>query len=111
MKQSVYKKVHRDVLLEWIYDTNNNISDTFKVLKNNKDRTNSYIGGNLTSNTISNQLFSLDPVQNKWSKINTSQYNFLQVTDYPSDGPIRHDQIKIHFPSNYNFAEYSVRIV
>jgi len=106
MKQSVYKKVHRDVLLEWIYDTNNNISDTFKVLKNNKDRTNSYIGGNLTSNTISNQLFSLDPVQNKWSKINTSQYNFLQVTDYPSDGPIRHDQIKIHFPSNYNFAEY-----
>lgn len=106
MKQSVYKKVHRDVLLEWIYDTNNNISDTFKVLKNNKDKTNSYIGGNLTSNTISNQLFPLDPVQNKWSKINTSQYNFLQVTDYTSDGPLRHDQIKIHFPSNYNFAEY-----
>lgn len=106
MKQSVYKKVHRDVLLEWVYDSNNNISEPFKILKNNKDKTNAYIGGSLTSNSIENQLFSLDPVQNKWSKINTTSYNFLQVTDYPSDGALRHDQIKIHFPSNYNFAEY-----
>lgn len=106
MKQSVYKKVHRDVLLEWIYDTNNNITEPFQILKNNKDQVNSYIGGNLTANSFQNQLFPVDIVKNKWSKINTTTYNFLQVTNYNSQGPIRHDTIKLHFPSNYNFAEY-----
>jgi hypothetical protein len=106
MKQSVYKKVHRDVLLEWIYDTNNNITEPFQILNNNKDQVNSYIGGNLTSNSFGNQLFPVDIVKNKWAKINTTTYNFLQLTNYNSQGPIRHDTIKLHFPSNYNFAEY-----
>lgn len=106
MKQSLYKKVHRDVLLEWIYDTNNNITEPFQILINNKDKVNSYIGGNLTANSFDNQLFPVDIVKNKWSKINTTAYSFLQVNSYTSQGPIRHDTIKLHFPSNYNFAEY-----
>lgn len=106
MKQSVYKKVHRDVLLEFIYDTNNNITEPFQVLKNNKDQVNSYIGGNLTSNSFDNQLFPVDIVRNKWAKISTNIYTFLQVNNYNSQGPIQHDIIKLHFPSNYNFAEY-----
>lgn len=106
MRQSLYSKVHRDILLEWIYDSNNDITEPFKVLKNNKDQTLSYVGGNLTINSVDNQLFPIDIVKNKWGKINTSTYNFLQLTDYDSQGPVRHDTIKLHLPSNYNFAEY-----
>jgi len=104
MKQSIFRKVHRDVLLEWIYDTNNNITEPFQVLKNNKDQVNSYIGGNLTANSFNNQLFPVDIVKNKWAKINTTSYTFLQVDSYNSQGPIQHDTIRLHFPSNYNFA-------
>lgn len=106
MKTSLYQKVHRDILLEWIYDDSNLITETFQILENKKDITRSYIGGDLSSNNISNQLFPVDIVKNKWAKVDTTLYNFLKVTDYPSQGPIVHDTVVLRFPVNYNFGEY-----
>jgi len=107
MRNSSYQKVHRDVLLEWIYDDANLITEPYKILRNKKDVTSSYIGGNLTNNSITNQLFPVDLVSNKWTKIDTNQYTFLEIEDYSSSGPIRHDTLRIYFPINYNFGEYS----
>ena len=106
MKTSSYKKVHRDVLLEWVYDDVNNITEPFSILKNNRDRTKSYIGSTLTNNGIGYQLFPLDRVQNKYAQIDLSTYNFLNKTDYTSQGPLRHDQLNIRMPNNFNFEQY-----
>lgn len=106
MKTSVYRKVHRDILLEWVYDDNNFISESFQILNNSKDQTKSYVGGDLTANTFDNQLFPVDIVKNKWAKINTTTYNFLQLSNYIMDEPVKHDTIKLHFPAGFNFREY-----
>jgi filamentous hemagglutinin family protein len=105
MRTSIFKKVNRDILLEYVYDDNNFINEPYSILNDVRSSQLSYIGGNLTSNGIDNQLFPIDIVQNKWGKINTSSYNFLNLTNY-SGGPIRHDIIKLHFPANWNFGEY-----
>jgi len=106
MKTSIYRKVHRDILLEWVYDDNNFISESFQILNNSKDNTKSYVGGNLTANTLNNQLFPVDIVKNKWAKINTTTYNFLQLSNYTMADPVKHDTIKLHFPAGFNFREY-----
>jgi len=106
MKTSAFKKVHRDILLEWIYDDNNYITESFSVLNNIRDNQLSYIGGNLTGNSIDDQLFPVDIVRNKYAKIDTTLYNFLQISNYNSDCPINHYTLKIHFPVNFNFREY-----
>lgn len=106
MRTSQLKKVHRDILLEYTWDDNNVITENFSVLNDLRTSQYSYIGGNLTSNGISNQLFPLDIVQNKWTNINLQNYNFLQLSSYPG-GPLKHDSITLHFPNNWNFSEYS----
>lgn len=106
MRSSTYKKVHRDILLEWVYDDNNNITEPFSVLTNNRERTKSYMGSNLTNNGIDYQLFPLNKVEGKYAKVDATAYNFLSQTDYSSQGPLRHDQLNIRMPNNYDFEEY-----
>lgn len=108
MKTSKFIKVNKDVLFEYIYDDGNLISDPYKVLVNIKDDINSYVAGDssATINTQSNQLFRIDPVENKYGKVNTTDYSFLQFRDYASGAPVRHDTLKIHLPVNYTFGEY-----
>lgn len=113
MKTSTFKKVHRDVLLEWIYDDNNYLTESFSVLNNLKDNQLSFIGGNLSGNSIDDQLFPIDIVKNKWAKVDPSTYTFLQVSNYSSDGPVKYDTVKLHLPVNFNFREYqgiSIRV-
>ena len=105
MQTSVYQKVNKDILLEWVYDDDNFIQESFHVLNNLKDKTLSYVGGDLTANTFNNQLFPVNIVTNTWAKINTSTYNFLKVDDYTMSSPVKHDRIKLHFPSGFNFGE------
>lgn len=106
MENSAFKKVHRDILLEWVYSDQNFIAEPFKILTNNKDGNLSYIGGGLTLNNLDNQLFPVDIVKNKWAKVDTNAFNFLSLTDYTSTGPVKHDIVRLHFPSNFNFREY-----
>ena len=105
MRTSVFKKVNRDILLEFVYDDNNIITESYSVLNNQRDRQLSYIGGNLTSNGLQNQLFPVDIIQNKWAKIDLNNYVFLDLNNF-SGSPLRHDIIKLHFPTNWNFNQY-----
>ena len=107
-KLSKFVKVDKNILLEYIYDDNNNIGESYEVLVNSKDRKQSYLATSTsgTNNTQNNSLFVLDKVSNKYGKINTSQYSFLQLRSYSSSTPIRHDKLVVHLPINWTFGEY-----
>lgn len=108
MVQSKYIKVDKDILLEYIYDDTNLIAEDYKVLYNSEDLYYQYMSTDTsaTKNIEENQLFLLDIVNNKFGKVDTDTYNFLQVQNYSSGAPIRHDRMKFHFPINYTFGEY-----
>lgn len=102
---STFKKLNRDILLEWVYDDNNTILEEYKILNNQKDSTLTYIGSEASFNTIDNQFFQVDSVANKWAKIDTTKYSFLKL-DISGTSEVVNDQIKIHLPINYEFNEY-----
>lgn len=107
-KISKYIKLDKNILLEYIYNDSNLISEPYSILVNSKYKTNAYMGGSssITGNDINNQLFKLDTISNRYGKINTNNYSFLQVKDYTSGNPLRHDTLKIHLPINWTFGEY-----
>jgi hypothetical protein len=108
MKLSKFVKADKNILIEYIYDDGNNISDSYKILLNSKSNSYSYIAGSssITGNTPGNQLFKIDGVTNNYGLVDTTNYSFLQLKDYASGFPVRHDTIKIHLPVNYTFGEY-----
>jgi len=107
-KINKFIKVDKNVLIEYIYDDLNNLSEAFDVLVNSKNQLNSYmaVDSSATGNTIGNQLFKLDQVSNRYGKVDTSYYSFLQVKNYGTTTPTRHDTIRIHLPINWTFGEY-----
>ena len=107
-KISKYIKLDKNILLEYIYDDGNLISEPYNILVNSKSKVNSYMAGvgSATGNTTDNQLFKLDSLSTKFGKVNTTNYSFLQVKDYASANPLRHDTIKVHLPINWTFGEY-----
>lgn len=107
-KISKYVKVHKDILLEYIYNDGNLIGEAYDVLVNTRDQKYSYIATDSsgTGNILSNQLFKLDQISNKFGKVNPDYYSFLQLKNYGSSILVRHDTIKVHLPINYTFGEY-----
>jgi hypothetical protein len=107
-KISKYVKLDKNILLEYIYNDGNLISEPYNILVNSKDRKQSYLAYDTsgTGNTQGNQLFRIDPIQGRWGKINPDYYSFLQVKNYASTAPIRHDTLKFHLPINWTFGEY-----
>lgn len=114
-KVSKFVKLDKDVLLEYVYNDGNLLSEAYNILVNSKDRKRSYMAFDTspTGNDQSNQLFRINPIEGKWGKVNTDSYTFLQVKNYSAPAPIRHDTLKFHLPINWTFGEYlgfSVRI-
>jgi hypothetical protein len=107
-KVSKFIKLNKDVLLEYVYNDGNLISDSYNILVDSRNGSRSYIAGDttLTGNGISNQLFSLDQVGFKYGKVDTSYYSYLQTIEYSQGAPIRHDTLKFHIPTNWTFGEY-----
>lgn len=111
-KISKYVKLDRDILLEYIYNDGNMVSDQYKILVDSRDNKRSYIAGDLstTGNTNikgqENQLFKLDSVSGKYGIVNPDYYSYLQYKDFSSSIPVRHDTIKVHIPINWTFGEH-----
>src|SRR5574344_3097258 len=59
-----------------------------------------------TNNIESNQLFVVDNITQKYSKVDTTYYSYLQLKEFSTSEPIRHDTIKIHLPINWTFGEH-----
>jgi hypothetical protein len=108
MRVSKYLKVDRNVLLEYIYDDGNVIGEAYNIGVNIKNRIQNYIAVNTSStiNTQANTLFLIDPVVGSYGKFDPTKYNFLQLKEYASGFPIRHDTVKLYFPINWTFGEY-----
>ena len=107
-KISKYVKLDKNVLLEYTYNDNNLITESYNILVNSKYKSQSYLAASTstTSNSALNQLFKLDTVSNRYGKIDTSYYSFLQEKNYSVGNPIKHDTLKIHLPINWTFGEY-----
>lgn len=107
-KTSKFIKLDKNILFEYVYDDSNNLSESYDVLVNNKDKNLSYIAfdTSITGNTIGNQLFRVDAVSNRYGKVNPNYYSFLQIKNFSSVTPLRHDTIKVHLPINWTFGEY-----
>lgn len=107
-KISKYIKLDKNILLEYIYNDSNLISESYSILVNSKYKTNAYMAGSssITGNDVNNQLFKIDTISSRYGKINTNNYSFLQAKDYTSGNPLRHDTLKIHIPINWTFGEY-----
>ena len=108
MRVSKYLKLDRNVLMEYVYDDGNLIGEPYTIGVNIKNRIYSYMaaGTSGTLNTQSNTLFLIDSVTNQYGKFDTDEYGFLQVKEYASGFPIRHDIIRLYFPINWTFGEY-----
>lgn len=107
-KVSKFVKLNKDVLLEYVYNDGNLISEAYNILVNSKDRKRSYMAFETsgTGNDQPNQLFNIDPIEGKWGKVNPDYYTFLQVKNYSAPAPVRHDTLKFHIPINWTFGEY-----
>jgi len=107
-KISKYIKLDKNILLEYIYNEGNLLSEPYNILVDSRDRRQSYMaaGDSATGNGIGNQLFKVDSVSGKYAKVNPDYYSFLQVKDYTSGTPVRHDTLKFHLPINWTFGEY-----
>jgi hypothetical protein len=110
---SKFIKVDRNVLIEYIYNDGNLISEPYNILFNSRDLKNSYIAwdSTATNNNLNNQLFRLDVIENRWGIIDTNFYSFLQLKNYSSGAPLKHDTIKIHIPINWTFGEYAGALI
>lgn len=107
-KISKFVKLDRNVLLEYIYDDGNLISEAYDILVNSKDKKRSYVATttSITNNTAGNQLFVLDPVTRRLAKTNSITYSFLETQNFAAPAPVRHDTVKLHLPINWTFGEY-----
>jgi hypothetical protein len=103
-KVSKFIKLTPNILMEWIFDNEYNISEQYKVITNlSEDKKRNFLS-TTNYNNINNNLFQLDPVLQKYTLIDSSRYNFLQEQDYTSS-PILYDRVKIYLPTYYNFVQ------
>ena len=111
-KISKYVKLDKNILLEYIYNDGNLISDQYTILLDSRNGRRAYIAGDLsaTGNTNikgnENQLFGLDAVSGKYGVVNPEYYSFLQYKEFGAGIPVRHDTLKIHIPINWTFGEH-----
>jgi hypothetical protein len=97
--------IHEDVLIEWIYD-NGNITEDYTIWTNLQNQSRNFVSkSSALNNIIDYTLFNVDPVLKKYTKVDTSKFNFLKTQDYFT-APIQYDKVNIHFPFNYDFDDY-----
>ena len=98
-----YLNINPNILLEFEYDSAN-ISEPYKIISDLSKNTKGFLS-TTNINKIEYNLFPIDLVHKKYSKISTDKFNFLKTQDYFS-GVISYDKMTIYFPSSYNFDVY-----
>lgn len=102
-KVSKFMKLNPNILMEWVFDSENYISEPYKVITNlNESKKRSFLS-TTNLNKIDNNLFQLDPVLKKYTIVDPNKYNFLQEQDY-SSAPTQYDTVKIYLPTSFNFV-------
>ena len=106
VKTSKFVRVDKDVIIEYIYDSEGFLLEGYGVITNLKDNYNQFYSteGSITRNTLQNNIFRLDPVKNIWTGIDFTKYGFLGNRDYGTSIPLRFDKIRVHLPVNFTFG-------
>lgn len=122
MKLSKFVRIDTNILLEYIYDDSNLISEDYSIVFNNNTqvssflsslpKTNNYLSkksivenGQVIDKLYTNQLVVLDSVQEQYGKLELETYSFIQKKDYGLSIPIRYDKIRVWVPVNYTFKD------
>lgn len=115
MKISKFVKVDNDVLLEYIYNSDNFLIEDYRITIDTLSDTRSFSNTeetntlpSSTKNITTNQLFLRDKNTRKWGIVDPTQNNkylFLQFKNFSGNVPFVYDKIKLHFPVNYTFKD------
>jgi hypothetical protein len=97
-------KVNPDILVEYVYDSTNYVTEDYKIINNLKEKTKSFLS-TTNLNSYENNLFLVDPLLSKYSPLDTNNFNFLKIQNY-SSSYILYDKIIIYLPSGYDFDDY-----
>lgn len=92
-----------NILLEYEYNSNH-ISENYQVWSDLSKNTRNFVS-TTNYNDINHNLFAVDTVQKKYSKIDTTKFNFLKIQNYFT-APIQYDRVRLYMPSNYDFGIY-----
>ena len=123
MRSSKFVRINPNILLEYIYDDGNLISEPYSIVFNTNTEvysflsslpeTNNYLAektiiesGSTVTKLFTNQLVKLDTVQGQWGKLDLNTYTFIQKRDYGISIPIRYDKIRVWLPTNYVFEDF-----
>lgn len=107
MRSSKYVKVDKDVLLEYIYVDDNYLTEDYRIIYDTLRNVKSFSNTDIENKT-ENQLFCLEPKNNKWGVVdyteNNKYYN-LQFQTFSGNVPFNYNIIRLHFPINYTFKD------
>ena len=99
-KQSKFIKLNPNVLMEWIFDNEEYVTENYKVITNlNENKKRNFLS-TTNLNNVNNNLFQLDSVLKKYTIINSAKYNFLQEQNY-SSAPTQYDTVRIYFHPSF----------
>jgi len=130
MRTSKFVRIDPNVLLEYIYDDGNLISEPYSIVYNTNTQVYSFLSslpetknyiadktvlsnGQLQTVSYTNQLVKLDDIQGQYGLLSLSNYSFIQKRDYGISIPIRYDKIRVWIPTNYVFEDmygFSLRV-
>lgn len=99
---SKFVKLTPTVLMQWSFDSENFISENYKVITNlNENKKRSFLS-TTGLNRKEQNLVQIDPIVRKYA-VMSSDINYLQEQDYSSP-PVQYDNIKVYLPTSYNFT-------
>lgn len=120
MRASKFTRIDPNILLEYIYDDGNLISESYSIVYNTNNgvysflsslpETKNYLSSKTvlvnnvkTTKSFTNQLIELNRSQGQYGRLDFSAYSFIQKKDYGISIPIRYDKLRIWMPVNYLF--------
>jgi len=100
---SKFMKLHPNVLLEWVYDSENLKSENYQVVTDLVAEKRGFMS-QAGYNKVENSVFVIDPIVRKYAKIDTTKYNYLKLESYSSSF-VQYDKLRLHLPETYSFAD------
>lgn len=98
-----FLRLDTEVLLEWLYNSENLKQNNYKILQNFNTGIRTYIS-ETGNNTYDNTMFPIDDVIRKYAQVDTNKYNFLKLENY-SNSIVQYDTVRIHLPSSFSFYD------
>lgn len=102
---SKFIKINANLLLEWVYDTDNLTQENYYISNNLNINNRGYISQtNGYLNNLTNNVFPVDPVIKKYARFDSSKYNFLKLETYTTSY-VQFDKLRLYLPTSYSFDD------